>query len=63
MPSMVCRECGTSLSTIDEVLRHAEGAHPVRSPNPSADYLCPGCPATFRQLLQLQRHLAQAHGM
>ena len=63
MTSMVCRKCGASLSSIDEVLHHAESTHPAVSPNSAGDHLCPGCPATFRQLLLLQRHLADAHGM
>lgn len=62
MPSGVCRECGMSLSTVDEALSHAERAHPGISPNSAGEFLCPGCPATFRKLLQLQRHLIEAHG-
>jgi len=63
MASLQCRECGMSLQTVDEVLQHLESAHPRSMPNPSGEYLCPGCPATFRQILQLQRHLGEAHGL
>lgn len=63
MPLMVCRVCGTSLGTVDDVLHHAETAHPTRGPDGPGDLLCPGCPMTFRQLVQLKRHVAQAHAM
>ena len=63
MSTVVCRECGLQLSTIDEALHHAESAHPAAAGGPAGDILCPGCPATFRQLLQLQRHLTDTHGM
>jgi len=63
MPTMVCGKCGASLPTVDVVIQHAETAHPVSHGNAPGDILCPGCPATFRQILQLKRHLAQAHGM
>lgn len=62
MTTIVCRVCGTSLSGVDEVLLHAERAHPSGA-HSGGDILCPGCPTTFRQLLQLQRHLIDAHGM
>ena len=63
MPTMVCQTCGASLPTVDDVIQHAEGAHPVPTGIASGDILCPGCPATFRQMLQLRRHLTQAHAM
>jgi uncharacterized C2H2 Zn-finger protein len=62
MPSMTCKECGAELRSIDEVIQHAESAHPHSSHSPPEDFLCPGCPASFRQILQLQRHLSEAHG-
>jgi len=60
---MTCGECGAQLGTSDEVIQHLESAHPVAGRGASADFLCPGCPATFRQVLQLKRHLTEAHGM
>lgn len=63
MPSMTCNECGASLTSLDDVMRHVETAHPTSSHNPSGDIVCPGCPATFRQLVVLRRHLTEAHGM
>jgi uncharacterized C2H2 Zn-finger protein len=63
MPSMNCGQCGASLGTIDAVVQHAESAHPHPGGNPSGDVLCPGCPASFREIIQLRRHLSSAHGM
>lgn len=60
---MNCLQCGASLSTIDEVVSHAESAHPTLSRTPSGDIVCPGCPGSFRQLVLLRRHLSDAHGM
>jgi len=63
MPSMTCRECGAPLNSADEVILHLESVHPIANPGASEDRLCPGCPAKFRQVLQLKRHLTEAHGM
>jgi len=63
MPAIICRECGAQLQTIDQVVQHVETRHPPSTNGPSQDFLCPGCPAAFRQVLQLQRHLTSAHGM
>ncbi len=63
MPTMICGQCGASLANVDEVLHHAESAHPSKSRTPSGDILCPGCPGAFRQLVLLRRHVVEAHGM
>ena len=63
MPTIACQECGAKLQTVDEVIRHAETAHPPTNPGAPREYLCPGCPSKFREILQLQRHLAAAHSM
>ena len=63
MPPINCGQCGASLANVDEVLSHAENAHPSKSHTPSGEIICPGCPGTFRQLVLLKRHLLEAHGM
>jgi uncharacterized C2H2 Zn-finger protein len=63
MPMMNCGQCGTQLRSIDDVIQHAETAHPHSNRNAQGELVCPGCPAAFRQIVQLQRHLAEAHGM
>lgn len=63
MPEMTCNQCGASLSSADGALEHMQTVHPTTSRSASGDYLCPGCPAAFHQLLQLQRHVATVHGI
>ena len=62
MQSIVCGQCGVTLSSVDQVIQHVETAHPTQSRNQSGDFLCPGCPGAFHQILQLRRHLSEAHG-
>ncbi len=63
MPEMTCNQCGAPLSTADGALEHMQTMHLATSRSASGDYLCPGCPGAFHQLVQLKRHLSQAHAI
>lgn len=54
LTSVACRDCGASLSSIDEIWHHMEGAHPAVSPNSAGDHLCPGCPTTPGRVFPLE---------